>query len=322
MIAPNIIEWRDLRDDYISRSVPIEQVIIRSPELRLVYDPVVVRLGMRLRLEAGRHWSSNSGLKNVATRLVMVSGVQYVEVSTNSKDLFRPIYLLIGDVVSRLVDGEQDSLRALDLSLSDFESLVAKSAQMSEEKAIGLYGELLVLRELLDKKSGSASSWIGASGESHDFRLGAVELEVKTTTANVRVHKIHGLNQLCPTPGHALQVISIRIGSPGSGTGQTVNDLVALIRTKLCADESSLKRFNQCLDEIGYDSEHAACLVKYQLVGFPTVISIGTDFPIMSYEWLSKALGAAPSSRIRDVDLTLDLEGLGSPFDAAQYRAS
>jgi hypothetical protein len=320
MVSLDIIAWRSLREDYIVRSVPIEQVIMRSPELRLIYDPGAGRLGMRLRLDPGRNWSSTDTLRNVTMRLVLVSGVHYVEVSTNSKDLFRPIYLLMSDVLSRILEGERDCLRALELSLEDFESLVAKSGQISKEKAIGLFGELWVLHALLEEKSAGADSWIGASREPHDFRLGSLELEVKTTTSNVRKHSIHGLNQLSPTPGYDLELISIRIGSSGYSRGRTVNSIITDIRTILGAEGSSLRKFNKCLMAFGYDSEHAECLVPYQLAATPMAIAMGSDFPVVSYEWLSSALGSGPSSRIREVDLTLDLEGLGRPFDAAHYR--
>lgn len=318
--SPDLIAWRTLRDNYIDRSVPIEQVLMRSPEIRLIYDPGARRLGMRLRLDPARKWPSLGVLRNVTTRPVLVSGVNYAEVSTSSYDLFRAIYLLMSDVLLRLAEGEQDGLKALELSLDDFESLVAKSGQISKEKAIGLFGELWVLHALLEAESAGAKAWIGANRESHDFRLGSLELEVKTTTSNVRRHSIHGLNQLSPTPGHDLELVSIRIGSSGAGSGRTVNSLIADIRAYLEADHSSLQSFNQSLANFGYDCEHAECLVSYQLAATPMVIGIGSDFPVVSYEWLSNALGSAPSSRIRDVDLTLDLEGLGRPFDATHYR--
>ncbi len=253
-------------------------------------------------------------------RLVLVSGAHYVEVSTDSRDLFRPIYLLMCDVLSRVSEGEGDGLRALALSLEDFESLVAKSAQFSRERAIGLLGELWVLHGLLAQQSAGVDSWIGPDGASHDFRLGSLELEVKTTLSNVRAHVIHGLNQLSPTPGHELRLISIRLGSPGSGSGYTVNSLIAGIRSILEPDASSLGAFNQCLTTYGYDGDQPEGMVPYQLAAPPMAIAIGRDFPVLSYQWLSNALGSDPSSRIRDVDLTLDVEGLGRPFDAADFR--
>lgn len=319
-ISLDLIAWRALREDYIDRSVPIEHVLMRSPELHLIYDPGAGRLGMRLRLDPGRKWSSMTALRNVMVRLVLMSGARYVEVSTSSNDLFRPVYLLISDVLSRVSEGEQDSLRALEMSLEDFELLVAKSGQLSKEEVIGLFGELWVLHALLEEQVAGAYSWIGANRESHDFRLGSLELEVKTTTSNVRKHRIHGLNQISPTPDHDLELISIRLGSSGHGSGRTVNSLVVDIREFLGADDSSLRMFNQSLMSLGYDGEHAECQVMYQLTAMPMAIAIGSDFPAVSYEWLSNAIGSAPSARIRDVDLTLDLEGLGRPFDVTRYR--
>ena len=34
------------------------------------------------------------------------------------------------------------------------------------------------------------------------------------------------------------------------------------------------------------------------------------------HAWLAQVLGDSPATRVRNVELTLDLEGLGTPFDA------
>lgn len=319
-IICELIDWQALRERYIDLAVPIEQVLMVSPHLLLVYDPDAGRLGMRLQLDPGRKWARVGALQNVTTRLVLLSGLHYVEVSTDSAVLFRPIYLLMSDVLSRMLEGEKDCLRALDLSLSDFESLVAKSGQMSKEKAVGLFGELWVLHILLSRGIADIACWIGANRESHDFRLGSVELEIKTTTSNVRKHSIHGLNQLSPTPGHELHLVSIRLGSAGSSIGRSVAGLVADIKSVLGTDNHALRRFNQHLFTYGYNGEQEESLIAYQLAAPPLAIAVGKEFPAVSYEWLSTTLGEAPASRIRDVELVLDVEGLGQPLDVTQYK--
>ena len=311
-----LIEWPQLRATYIEPGIPFEQSLVNDPGLSLVFDPSPSRLGLRLRLPDGRTWSGLGPLKNVVVRKVLIDGVGYVEVLTGSPDLFRPIYALIGDVLTRVAEGQSDVLRALELSLADFESLLSDLTGMSREKAIGLYGELWVLRELLKAKAAKLDSWVGADQQLHDFRIGTLELEVKTTAGNTRRHTIHGLNQLTPSPSHTLALVSLRIGLAGFDAGESLRDLVESLRVVIGADECEAARFGAVVGSVGYDPSNDECQVRYRLAATPMTVAIGSDFPELSYAWLHRTLGDEAASRVRGVDLTLDLEGLGKPFVA------
>jgi hypothetical protein len=244
---------------------------------------------------------------------VLLGGLAHVEILTGSPELFRPIYALIGDVLSRVKEGQLDVLRALELSLGDFETLLSGVGGISREKAVGLYGELWVLRELLHAKTASLDSWVGCDMQLHDFRIGLAELEIKTTTGNTRRHSIHGLNQLTPTPGHSLHLISIRIALAGAEPGESLKDVVESLRKMLPAGD--IARFDAMVATVGFSALDEECLVRYRLAAVPMSISVGEDFPEMSYAWLHQVVGGESASRVRDVDLQLDLEGLGNPFD-------
>lgn len=314
---PEAIEWSILEGNYISPGLPIEQPMVMDPDLRLVFAPAPPRLGLRLRIPEGQVLSNAPALSNVTFRTVHLAGKRYVEVVTSSPDLFRAIYALTNDVMARISDGQHDALLALESSLSAFQQLVAQARQISKEKAIGLFGEIVVLERLLASGAPDAACWIGQDRECHDFRLGLHELEVKTTTANVREHQIHGLNQMTPTPGHSLSLVSVRLGNPGSGPGRSLNDVVDAVRAMLPGHPSRAS-FERALAEAGYDTSHAECAVRYQLNADITEVFIEEDFPLISHEWLQDVLGSH-STRIRNVSLTLNLEGLGRPFDAAVY---
>lgn len=315
--VPEMIEWAVLADNYIAVDLPIEQPILASPDLRLVYATNPGRLGLRLRVQPGRTPSRASALRNITIRSVLLSGQNYIEVLTDARELFRAIYALITDVTVRIKDGQTDALSALESSLSAFQELVAQSQQMSREKAVGLFGEMAIFAQLLESGA-AASCWIGAGRECHDFRLGRHELEIKTTVANVREHVIHGLNQLSPSPDHLLSLISIRIGSPGSGDGRSLNDIVDAIRLRLSA-LSGLAQFNSALTEVGYDPSYSECSVRYQLNAPVMDVAIRKDFPAISQDFLGSALGVEAAARVRNVSLTLNVEGLGIPFDPACY---
>lgn len=313
-----LIDWSRLRAAYIGESVPLEQPLVDDPALSLVYDPNSNSLGLRARVPVGKVWRRLGSLSNVTVRRVLLDGKEYVEVLTDSVDLFRPIYALASDVLNRVAEGQIDVLGVLEASLSDFEALVASANGMSREKAVGLFGELWVLRELMRAGVTSSACWIGFDQQLHDFRLSTLELEVKTTGGNTRRHTIHGLNQLTPTPGHTLMLVSIRLAIPGAADGESLKDLVEAISGQL--DRAGLEKvsFRRRVAGLGYDSADEQCLVKHRLAAVPMAVAVGVDVPELSYAWLHRTIGADSATRIRNVDLTLDLEGLGVPFQAAR----
>lgn len=312
-----LIGWHQLKLNYIEPGIPLEHSLLESPKLSLVYDPSPSSLGLRLQVSATpRSWNGLGPLRNIEVRNVAISGISHIEVLTAAPDLFRPIYALISDVLTRLADGESDCLRALELSLRDFDSLLSSSTPLTKEEVVGLYGELLVLLEIGSRDAANFDCWVGFDGQSHDFRLGDIELEVKTTTANVRKHVIHGLNQLTPSPGHRLSLVSIRLGTVGLAGGESLNMLVARVREALASNPSSADRFNAALKALNYDPSQAECEVKYVLAAPVVSVAVGPEYPELSHAWLSQTLGAGPAARVHHVELTLDLEGLGSPLNA------
>lgn len=309
-----LIDWQYLRDHYIASGTPIEDPILDEPEFRLIFHPTPQQLGVRLRIAEGRELPKNGELRNVSVSKVQIAGQSYAQVLTDSSQLFPSIYALIGDVLRRVEAGETDCLVALSESLRNFEALLARAGGISRDEVIGLYGELFVLESLLLAGKAGAKAWIGANRQSHDIRLAALELEVKTTTSNARHHFVHGLNQLTPTPGHDLYVVSVRLGSPGGGGGRSLDGLVDDILASLSSDDEATQYFKAELAKTPYERSKHECTVAYQLAADPMKISIGTDFPVLNQSRLVEALGEAAAGRVMRLDLLLNLEGLGTKF--------
>lgn len=309
-----LIEWEYLRDNYLLPGVPIEDPILEDPEFRLVFHPNPKQFGVRLRLDAGEELPQVSQLRNITVSKVQIDDKAYVQVLTGSEELFRAIHALIGETLYRIKEGEKDCLHALGLSLASFEALVAKATGISREAALGLYGELWVLESLARSGKADAKAWIGPLREPHDLRIGAMELEVKTTGANARHHVIHGLNQLNPSPGHDLSLVSIRLGSPGSGAGRSLDRIVADLHDLFSARSEDAKQFRDTLKESQYERGQYECTVAYQLAAPPMEISVGSDFPIVDPGRLSEVLGKDAAGRVLDMRLVVNLEGLGVQF--------
>ena len=95
------------------------------------------------------------------------------------------------------------------------------------EKLAAALGELLVLRDVVRAdRSHRVDSWVGPFGGRHDFRRGAVALEVKITRSHTsRDVTIHGEDQLDPPPNGSLHLHFVRLEEVPSG-GESVATLV------------------------------------------------------------------------------------------------
>lgn len=314
MAGGKLIDWNYLRDQYISRGTPIEDPILDDPEFRLIFHPDPQQLGVRLQLASGQDAPQTGQLRNISVGKVQIAGRSYAQVMTGSEGLFPSIYALIGDVLRRIEEGERDCLRALAQSLQNFETLVAKATGISREEAIGLYGELCVLEAVSKSGAGDAKAWIGSNRQSHDFRIGSVEYEVKTTSSNVRHHIVHGLNQLTPSPGHSLFLLSIRLGLAGSGAGRDLDRLVSDLKDSFAVKRDDAEYFDDELRKSPYKPGHYECTVAYQLAAPIMRIAIGPEFPIVNPARIADVFGQPAAARVLNMQLFLNLEGLGVEF--------
>lgn len=91
--------------------------------------------------------------------------------------------------------------------------------RLQGESLVGLVGELLIMRALLDRDPNLTkkivSSWFGFGRSSRDFQLGALGVEVKTTRGSSSTHRIQGVHQ-------------VELGHPVGGGLETVLYLVSV----------------------------------------------------------------------------------------------
>lgn len=105
------------------------------------------------------------------------------------------------------------------------------SGPFGRPQAVGLLGELFVLRELVRLSPRALQSWTGPLGGIHDFRNGTLALEVKTTLRREgRFHSISSIDQLEPPQNGRLDFISIRI-EPVPGGPLSIAGLIRELET-------------------------------------------------------------------------------------------
>ncbi|SMF52266.1 Putative PD-(D/E)XK family member [Tistlia consotensis] len=121
------------------------------------------------------------------------------------EDVFRA---LVAETLGRLQSGDRPDV-AVEGAVRDFRTLLlrARPDEITLEAAIGLLGELNVLSRLLTASPGAWRAWKGPEGARHDFRAGAIAIEVKATVRGAgRTMTVSALDQLLEPPGGELFV--------------------------------------------------------------------------------------------------------------------
>jgi len=130
---------------------------------------------------------------------------------------------------------------------------------LSDEAALGLVGELLMLRDELAPRLGYAAaivSWAGPRGEPNDFEFAGGFLEIKTTSRQAPdAFRIANLDQLDDRRGPIL-IACVRLRADQSG--MTLPSLVSDLRRRLSGVSSqSAADFDARLMAAGFVDIHA-----------------------------------------------------------------
>lgn len=124
---------------------------------------------------------------------------------------------------------------------------------LSTEEEIGLFGELLVLQNLLDdgvSEFDALESWAGPDDGLHDFLLGDGAIEVKTTMAPAGfMARIANLDQLDDSLHQPLYVAAVRLAQLSEGA--TLPDLIDQV-AGLLDDPGASALLNSRLVSAGY----------------------------------------------------------------------
>lgn len=153
-------------------------------------------------------------------------------------DLFTMVCVDVLKTAEALPDNPLKVLhRVLDRWKTLFQTV---GAPLGPEQLAGLFGELLVLVQLLQRDGSAHRLWLGPSGHHHDFSGGQLAVEVKSTmTSEGRSVRIHGLDQLGHPVGGALQLVWFRLERTSASDGRGFVELIERA-LELCDDESAL----------------------------------------------------------------------------------
>ena len=212
----------------------------------------------------------------------------------------------------RVADQIQLNNQCLDEAFSSvlvgWRDVLRRDVALSREQEVGLFGELLVLYSLIHAlgPESAITSWIGPTGEEHDFGLAHNDLEVKTTASETRTHWISTPNQLSAVSERELRLISIMI-TPRYGEGSL--DLPDLARAVEVVAGAFATEFREKLERVGYHNNDAPLYsTRWMLRDHIQEYLINESFPKITGDEL-KQIGIT-SREIPDLRYRLSLVGL------------
>lgn len=254
-------------------------------------------------------------LRRVTTGIDIRNGDEWARLTLDARGMYTEAYGLVISVVQAMRGGATFAA-ASSAAMTNMKALLAAKPRISEEKQIGLFGELLLFRALLDTfdEHTVLDWWLGPLAEERDYAFPAFDAEVKTTLGESRTHVIHGAGQLEPSPGRSLWLVSIQITRAGGDPkGIGLPGLVTEIRERLTATRD---RFVSHLASEGWDDDDAAMYpTAYVLRTTPAAYLVDDDFPAVTPGRLRAMV--PHSDLVSDVTYRVDVSGrtAGSPGD-------
>lgn len=294
---------------YFDAGHPAEQRLAEEPLCVLGIDPP--RGELTLRTPATGSVIDVSAYRMIRTDIVEEPGDETVwfRVTVEAKGIEYEAYSLLQSVTDQLQQGD-DLERALHVALDAFRGLLARAPRLSEDQEIGLFGELVALDRLIDGvgETKALAAWLGPRAEEHDFVLGEADIEVKTTRSERRIHVIHGLGQLTPTPGRPLHLMSVQVtGAGAAGNGETLPELIERIRRRL---RSGRTDFDDRLTDCGWEDAQADRLYTTRLLvrSEPRFYTVDGVFPAITSAGLSRIV--TRPELVRSIDYRIDVTDL------------
>ena len=196
-----------------------------------------------------------------------------------------------------------------------------RDGMLSDEAELGLFGELLILRKLIEAgipAEAAVEAWQGPMDGIQDFRVGPGAIEVKTSLATGSFPAtISSMEQLDDSLVSPLFLAAVRLALlPG---GQTLPELAASLADELTVSPPAQGSFRNLLMQAGLHDIHAERYTRRFTRLDTRFFTVDSDFPRLVRSSLP-----TPISRVRyelDLDL-LDIPacGLEGLLDGLEQR--
>jgi hypothetical protein len=243
------------------------------------------------------------------------SPVRFIDLTCREAQLEDVFSGVVHEILVRLASGGSAGA-TVESAVRDFRRLLLRGTgtEVTLERALGLVGELTVLERLLTRSPRAWRAWTGPPDGRHDFRVGALALEVKSTLrVAARRVTISAADQLIEPEGGALTLVW-RSFEQVVGGAESVPRLASRVLAQVDDVEGAALR----LEAAGFEADFADAWAAFefsQLSGESYRVSEG--FPRLSWPQ------PAGVHKVRyEVDLSaadpfrLDRASEGAAFDA------
>ena len=204
----------------------------------------------------------------------------------NLSDVFT---LFVEDLIDNLKnsDNPKQALEIINLRVNYWRKLFARAngQLLSAERQRGLYGELYLLRLLLESGSNPhniVDSWTGPEGSNQDFTFNQTVIEVKTSLPNHPLINVSNEEQLNYVPWEGLFLYLLLINETRGGD-QTLSGIIRELIELMNGD--LLQQFENKLSNVGIEP---AEYDDYTDIGFlirdRKCYKISQGFPIITRE--------------------------------------
>ena len=168
------------------------------------------------------------------------------------------------------------------------------SSLLTIESQTGLYGELSLLKDILDLGlvAEAVRTWDGPLNGMQDFHVGFGAIEVKSTVSTTGfIAKIGSLDQLSDSTFKPIFLIGKRLSI--SDDGVSLSMLIDSIRSQLRNNPSSANDFEARLIRSGYLDIHAKAYDRLLKVQDSLMYEVDDDFPRLTPQLVNSFIKSA-----------------------------
>lgn len=286
-------------------SIPISGV----PEALLTVDGPNDTLRLEIEWD-GEEPPTVADYVHISTSARFHKGKNWAILAVHGSRFFAEAYPLLRSVAD-LIQLESDTFAdAVRKSLASYHDLLAATSPMPIRDEIGLYGELLVVSHLINTVGphDAMKAWRGGDEwEEHDLGLAGDDVEVKTTTSDNRHHWISTLDQLKPTLGRKLWLLSIQLTGAGASEAARLPDVVAQVEEQLPSELQISFRSRIARTRYQPAQPHDSFRLL-RLRSIPACFLVDENFPRIDRDILAR--GGAPVAGLAEVNYAIRLDGL------------
>lgn len=295
---------------YLRASAPIRLAVGRATDAFLDVDPVQQSLTLYVPANGGTPQTTEFERLQVARGVLAGQQGNWFSVQVDASDAAAESYALLEAMLEAVEQGTHLE-HAIPTVVETFRHLLGRRGRLSEEREVGLIGELLVLRHAVGLLEGAhaLACWLGPDSGEHDFSFLDADVEVKTTRGERRAHRIGSETQLSPNPDRPLYLVSLQLTvTSGHGATATLPELVDELRVLTGESQSELNRKLQLTgwDERGRDLYRTSYGMRSQ----PLAFLVDDQFPALTRGHLQTAVPNA--ALVTDVNYRVDVTSIQS----------